>query len=229
VPLSRSWSGAGLATLVVPSLFGRRAFTAGLVTGLAFFGSLMGSSLMLTLFVQVGLGLDPLHAGLASLPQALGMMVGFGIAQALNARLGRRLMHLGSVILGLGLVALVVTITVAGASIGIWAMAPSLLLMGTGMGPTMAPFFDIVLAGVSPEESGSASGTLTAVQQVGGALGIAVLGTVFFSRVDGPGVPHLADFGAASRTALWVAVAMVAVGWALTFLLPRRAEHYGDH
>lgn len=219
----------GRTTLVVPSLFGRRAFTSGLLTGLAFFGSLMGSSLVFTLFVQLGLGFDALHAGLASLPQALGMMVGFGIAQALNARLGRRLMHLGGVALAAGLIALGTTISVAGASIGIWTMSPSLLLMGIGMGLTMAPFFDIVLAGVSPEESGSASGTLTAVQQVGGALGIAVLGTVFFSRVDGPTAPDLATFEAATRSALWVAVALVAVGWGLTFLLPKKAEHYGDH
>jgi hypothetical protein len=51
----------------------------------------------------------------------------------------------------------------------------------------MAPFFDIVLAGVEQHETGSASGTLTAVQQLGGALGIAVLGTVFFDLVPDDG------------------------------------------
>ncbi len=221
---------AGLATLVVPSLFGKRAFTSGLLTGLAFFGSLMGTSLIFTLFVQLGLGFDALHAGLAGLPQALGMMTGFGIAQALNTRLGRTLMHLGGALLAAGLVLLIVTITAAGASVGIATMAPALVLMGTGMGMTMAPFFDIVLAGVSPEESGSASGTLTAVQQVGGALGIAVLGTVFFSRVEGGGGrPTLSAFENATTACLWAAVALVAAGWLLTFLLPRHAEHHGTH
>jgi EmrB/QacA subfamily drug resistance transporter len=224
---------AGLPTLVVPSLFGKRAFTSGLLTGLAFFGSLMGTTMVFTLFVQIGLGFDALHAGLAGLPQALGMVIGFGIAQALNARLGRRLMHIGGILVAGGLIGLVVTIGTAGSAIGVWTMAPALVVMGTGMGMTMAPFFDIVLAGVSPAESGSASGTLTAAQQVGGALGIAVLGTVFFSRVEhgaaGPGGPSLATFGAATQATLWVATAMVAVGWLLTFLLPKRAEHYGDH
>jgi EmrB/QacA subfamily drug resistance transporter len=223
----------GLATLVVPSLFGKRAFTSGLLTGLAFFGSLMGSTMVFTLFVQLGLGFDALHAGLAGLPQALGMMIGFGIAQALNARLGRRLMHIGGGLVAAGMVGLIVTIGTAGSPVGIWTMAPALVVMGTGMGMTMAPFFDIVLAGVSPEESGSASGTLTSVQQVGGALGIAILGTVFFSSLEngltGSGAPSLATFGSATQASLWVAAAMVAVGWALTFLLPKRAEHYGSH
>ncbi len=223
---------AGLATLVVPSLFGKRAFTSGLLTGLAFFGSLMGSTMVFTLFVQLGLGFDALHAGLAGLPQALGMMVGFGVAQALHARLGRRLMHIGGVLVAGGLIGLVLIIGAAGSSIGVWAMAPALVAMGTGMGMTMAPFFDIVLAGVSPEESGSASGTLTAVQQVGGALGIAILGTVFFSSLDtavASGGPSIAAFGSATQASLWVAAGMVAIGWVLTFLLPKRAEHYDSH
>jgi hypothetical protein len=100
--------------------------------------------------------------------------------------------------------------------------------MGAGMGLTMAPFFDIVLAGVSPAESGSASGTLTSVQQIGGALGIAILGTVFFGRVEnGTGVPTPGAFESATQASLWVAAGLVVVGWLLTFLLPKKAEHYG--
>jgi EmrB/QacA subfamily drug resistance transporter len=228
--LERRRDRVGRATLVVPSLFGKRAFTSGLLTGLALFGSLMGSSLVLTLFVQLGLGFDPLHAGLAGLPQAIGMTVGFGIAQGLNERLGRHLMHLGGIVLAGGLVLLVAVVGSAGASVTILAMAPALVLMGTGMGMLMAPFFDIVLAGVSPEESGSASGTLTAVQQIGGALGIAVLGTVFFSGIEDPTKGSTSErFTAATQSSLWVALAMVAVGWLLVFLLPRRAEHHGAH
>jgi EmrB/QacA subfamily drug resistance transporter len=238
--LERARDRAGLPTLVVPSLFARRAFTSGLFAGLALFGSLLGTSLVFTLFVQLGLGFDPLHAGLAGLPQALGMVVGFGIAQGLNERLGRRLMQVGGIVVAAGLLALGATIAAGGPSLTILAMAPALLLMGTGMGMVMAPFFDIVLAGVSPKESGSASGTLTSVQQIGGALGIAVLGTVFFSGVElssgvDPGatgravLPTFEAFADATRSALWVAVAMVAVTWLLTFLLPRRAEHYGTH
>jgi EmrB/QacA subfamily drug resistance transporter len=228
--VERRRDGAGQATLVVPSLFSKRAFTGGLATGLLFFASLMGISLIVTLFVQLGLGFDPLRAGLTGLPQALGMVVGFLVAQALNARLGRRLMHLGAATVVAGAVGLIATIGSAGDTIGVWSMAPALGVVGIGMGLTMAPFFDIVFAGVSPAESGSASGTLTSVQQIGGALGIAVLGTVFFTPIESatPG-PTLDTFAGAIQACLWVAAAFVATAGLLTFLLPRRAEHYGMH
>ena len=85
-------------------------------------------------------------------------------------------MHIGEALTALGFAGFVLTLHWAGDGVGIWAMAPSLALVGLGMGLAMAPFFDIVLAGVEDHESGSASGVLTSVQQLGGAFGIAVLG-----------------------------------------------------
>ena len=67
----------------------------------------------------------------------------------------------------------------------------------------MAPFFDTVLASVEPHETGSASGTLTAVQQLGSALGIAVLGTIFFS------ISGMVD---AFETVLWIEAGTLVVG-----------------
>ncbi|MDV3220497.1 MFS transporter [Intrasporangium sp.] len=227
--LERRRDRAGRATLVVPSLFGKRAFTAGLVTGLLFFASLMGISLVVTLFLQLGLGFDPLRAGVAGLPQALGMVVGFLLTQALHV-LGRRLMHLGATTVVGGALLLSATIGSAGDAIDAWSLAPGLAIIGVGLGLTMAPFFDIVLAGVSPSESGSASGTLTSVQQIGGALGIAVLGTVFFTPVEDamPG-PTVDTFASATQACLWFAAVFVVGAGLLTFLLPRRAEHFGAH
>jgi hypothetical protein len=87
-----------------------------------------------------------------------------------------------------------VGLTMHWAGIGVtpWQLAPALAVTGIGMGLLMAPFFDIVLAGVEPQETGSASGALTAVQQLGGALGIAALGTVFFAVLAGH-VPTATD------------------------------------
>ncbi len=219
----------GRSTLVVPSLFAKRAFTGGLATGLAFFSSLMGVGLVFTLFVQLGLGYTPLKAGLAGLPQAIGMMLGFGVAQVLNAKWGRRLMHVGSLIVVAGMVGFALTVSTAGTAIGIWSMAPSLLVIGIGMGMTMAPFFDIVLAGVEDAESGSASGTMTAVQQIGGSVGVAVLGTVFFSVV-GHGSPsdRFHAFGGAAQVTMMVAAGLVAVAFLLTFMLPKHARPHQE-
>jgi MFS family permease len=68
-----------------------------------------------------------------------------------------------------------------GDDVSAWALAGPELLAGIGMGAMLAPLFDFVLAGVDDDEVGSASGVLNAMQQMGGATGIAVLGTAFFA------------------------------------------------
>jgi EmrB/QacA subfamily drug resistance transporter len=172
--------------LVVPSLFTKRAFTGGLCTGLAFFTAIVGFSLVFTVFVQIGLGFSPLKAGLTTLPQAVGSVFGFVAAGAgLAARLGRRLLHLGLVSMAVGVLGTFLTIHFAATGVTPWDLIPALLFTGIGLGMFLAPFFDIVLAGVEPGEYGSASGTLNAVQQFAGALGVAVLGTVFFGVLGG--------------------------------------------
>jgi EmrB/QacA subfamily drug resistance transporter len=182
----------GLDPLVTPSLFRRPSFTGGLVVGLVFFAALVGTSLIFTLYLQVGLGYSPLKAGLTTLPQAVGMVAGFVAAGAgLTEKLGRKLLLTGTVIMAFGAVGVGVTVYLAGAGINPYQLIPALLVLGAGMGLAMAPFFGIVLAGVSDEETGSASGALTSVQQLGGAFGIAVLGTIFFALLPGAVGQHV--------------------------------------
>jgi EmrB/QacA subfamily drug resistance transporter len=217
---------AGRVTLVVPSLFRKKAFTGGLAVGMALFGSLLGVGLVFTLFVQVGLGYSPLRAGLAGIGQAAGMVAGFVASQPLIGKVGgRRLMHAGEIVTALGFGAFILTLHLAGDGIGIAAMSPALVLLGVGMGLTMAPFFDIVLAGVEDRESGSAAGVLTAVQQLGGAFGVAVLGTTFFHALSaGAATSRIGQFREAAGVALWLAAGLVGIAFVLTFLLPRRAR-----
>ncbi|MEU6710488.1 DHA2 family efflux MFS transporter permease subunit [Nonomuraea sp. NPDC046802] len=214
---------SGRDPLITPGLFRKRAFTGGLVAGLAFFSGLMGFGLVFSLYTQLGLGFTPLQAGLVGLPQALGGVVGFGLAMSgLQEKLGRGLLQIGTGIMAAGAAVLALTIHQAGLDVSAWQLSPGLTLVGVGMGLTMAPFFDIVLAGVEPHESGSASGTLTAVQQLGGALGTAILGTLFFNL--------LADkwaFGASMQVTVWVEVGLLALTFALSYLLPRRARPDG--
>lgn len=213
----------GKDPLVVPSLFRKRAFTTGLLAGLAFFSGMVGLGLVFTLFTQKGLGWDPFKAGLAGLPQAVGGVIGFGIAMSgLQAKLGRGLLQIGAVVMALGAGILGLTIHLNGLDVGIWQLAPGLGLVGIGMGLTMAPFFDIVLASVEPHESGSASGTLTATQQLGGALGTAVLGTLFFNLLKSQW-----NFADAMQVTIGVEIGLLAVTFALAFLLPRHARPEG--
>jgi EmrB/QacA subfamily drug resistance transporter len=208
---------AGADPLVVPALFRRRAFTGGLAAGVAYFAAMMGFNLAFSLYLQLGLGYSPLRTGLASVPAAAGVIAGFGIAMAggLAQRHGRAVMRGGLTVMAAASVGFAVIVHGATAAPGIWSLVPALAGYGVGMGLVMAPFFDIILAGVAPEESGSASGTLNAVQQFSGALGVAALGTLFF---DQPG------FGAGIEVVLWACVGLLALTFVLSALLPRRAR-----
>ncbi|GII61993.1 putative actinorhodin transporter [Sphaerisporangium krabiense] len=168
--------------LVVPSLFRKRAFTGGLVTGIVFFSGMVGFSLVFNLYVQIGLGYSTLKAGLSMMPWSIGLVIGFICSQPLQ-KFGRKLLQGGALLMALGVIGIIVTLNIAGVGVTPWQLTPALLLTGVGMGLLMAPFFDIVLAGVEPHETGSASGSLTAVQQLGSAFGVALLGTLFFGML----------------------------------------------
>jgi hypothetical protein len=86
------------------------------------------------------------------------------------------------------------------------------------MGLIFAPYFGIVLAAVEDHEVGSASGVVNASNQLGGAVGVAALGTVYFDAVAGHGV-----FIAAQRV-YWTAAAVLVVTWAVSFFVPKTAR-----
>jgi len=117
-----------------------------------------------------------------------------------------------------GLGGVLLTVVTSGAAVTGWALAPSLAVCGLGLGLAMTPFFDITLAGVTLPLVGSASGVLNANQQLGGTLGVAVLGTVFFGLFDA-GRPT----GAMAAVLVASAASVLAAG-VLAFLLPRRAR-----
>ncbi|MEV0345948.1 MFS transporter [Nonomuraea sp. NPDC050680] len=213
-------AGSGKDPLVTPSLFRKRAFTGGLVAGLAFFSGMIGLSLVFTLYTQVGLGYSPLKAGLTGLPQAIGGVIGFGLAMSgLQEKLGRGLLQIGTAVMAVGAGVLGLTIHLVGTDVSPWQLSPGLAFVGIGMGLTMAPFFDIVLSGVEPHESGSASGTLTATQQLGGALGSALLGTLFFNLLKSRW-----SFGSAMQVTIWVEIGLLVLTFLLAYLLPRKAD-----
>ncbi|MBL1106509.1 MFS transporter [Streptomyces sp. 5-8] len=188
-------SKAGRDPLVVPSLFRKRGFSGGMALGLVFFSTMQGFMLVFNLYAQIGLGYAPLKAGLLMVPWSGGMVVGFGVAQAV-ARFGRAVLQAGTLVMAAGVFGVWLTLDMVGDGVGPWQLVPSLLVTGIGMGLLMAPFFDIVLSSVEQHETGSASGTMTAMQQLGGAFGVALLGTVFFGLLGGgiaDAVDHRSD------------------------------------
>nr|URW68773.1 tetracycline resistance MFS efflux pump [uncultured bacterium] len=204
--------------LIEPSLLRNRAFTSGLVVAVCFFACMIGLNLVLSLFCQLGEGFSPLRTGLTLAPFALGVGLGAPASYPLAQRFGRRAMQGGFVVMGAGILLLALMVNGAGA-VTSWTLVPGEIVAGLGMGIALPPLFDFILAGVEPHEVGSASGVLNAIQQFGGALGLALLATIFFSYVD----DHHTAATAMTRTAL-LSVIPLGLAFLAVFRLPYRAR-----
>jgi EmrB/QacA subfamily drug resistance transporter len=206
--------------LIEPGLLANRTYTSGIAVMLAFFGAFGGLFLCMSLFTQLGERFSPIHAGLTLTPMVVGMILGMGLSFALVGKLGRHLIHGGIVLVAAGTAGL--ALTVAGVfSASTWDLAPSLFVIGIGAGTSFGQLFDFILAGVEMEHVGSASGVLEAVQQLASALGVAALGTIFFSRLGA----HLPTD--ALQITAWACLAPLAAAFGLVFLLPMQAR--ADH
>jgi EmrB/QacA subfamily drug resistance transporter len=203
--------------LIEPGLLANRTYTSGLLVGFAFFGAFGGLLLCVSLFAQLGEGFSPIHAGLTLMAMVVGMFAGMGAGFSLVGRLGRRLLHLGVVIVGAGTVVLALTVT-GSRTASTLDLAPGLFLIGTGAGISMGQLFDFILAGVGMDEVGSATGVVEAMQQLSSAVGVAVLGTIFFSAFAG----HLPTHALAITT--WACLPPIAAAFVLIFRLPMRAR-----
>jgi hypothetical protein len=205
----------GRETLVEPSLFRSRGYTSGLLLMQVYFAAAIGLMLTLTLFLQFGQGYSPVRSGLALGPWAFGTAVGAGVGAAVLApRFGRGVLQLGAAVTLAGLAALLVLVAQRSGT-PYWALVPGTLLGGIGFGLVVAPLFDVILAAVDDRSVGSASGVLNALQQLAGAIGVALLGTLFFNALHGSHFHH------ALAVTLWVEAGLCVAALALSPLLPR--------
>ncbi len=203
--------------LIEPGLLANRTYTSGLLVALAFFGAFGGLLLCVSLFGQLGEGFSPIHAGLTLLAMVVGLIIGMGTATALVGRLGRHLLHIGVAVVGVGTIALALTVTPVRTASTL-DLAPGLFLIGAGAGMSMGQLFDFILAGVSMDEVGSASGVLEAVQQLSSAIGVAALGTIFFSAFTRHPPTH------ALAITAWACVIPVTAAFTLIYRLPMHAR-----
>jgi len=183
------WSGAGLALiaafgfiesrspqpLVRLSFFNQRWITvSNLAMALAASG-MFGMFYFASLYVQQILGYDPLQAGLAFLPVSFGIGAGAAVSQQLIGRIGiKPVLMTGMGLASIGLIIIAMTTKVDGSYL---ALLAGLLPMAVGMGMTFVPLTLVATSGVAPADAGLASGVFNTSQQVGGALGLAVLAT----------------------------------------------------
>jgi EmrB/QacA subfamily drug resistance transporter len=202
--------------LIEPTLFSNRIYLSGIAVVLALFGAFGGLLLCVSLFGQLGEGWSPIHAALTLTPMVVGLILGMVGSSLVVKRLGRHLLHIGILLIAAGAVGVAVVL-IGARSASTWDLVPGLFLAGAGVGASIGQLFQFILTSVSMDEVGSASGVLEAVQQLSTALGVAVLGTIFFASFD----HHLAT-DALQITAL-ASLVPLAAAFALVFRLPMHA------
>jgi EmrB/QacA subfamily drug resistance transporter len=168
------------APLIRMDIFRKRALTASNVAMMFVAAGMFSMFFFASLYVQDVLGYSPLKAGFAFLPVTLGIVVGAGLAQALIKRFGPRAVGAMGVSIATAGMLWLTGLPVHGSYVS--DLLVGLFPMSLGMGLTFVPVTLLATAGVSAEDSGLASGLLNTSQQIGGALGLAVLSTLSASR-----------------------------------------------
>lgn len=223
---------AGGQPVLDPSLLSIRPFSAGLAAAVFFFGGLASFFLVLSIYLQLGTGRTAWETGLVILPYALGSIITSGAGVALAAKAGRALLITGSLTLAASQGVLWWLVR-DGATPGYWALGGVMFLGGLGLGLGAPILVNVVLAGVPGRQAGAAGGALSTVNQIGGAIGIAILATVFFNALPSTapsGAPgtHAHVFGQALAQVMpWQVATYLLAALAMLAMPKAAAEHQG--
>jgi EmrB/QacA subfamily drug resistance transporter len=203
-----------------PGIFRLRSIRGINITGLLIAMALFSMFFFISLYMQQVLGFSPLETGVAYLPLAGGIIVSAGLAAQLVTRFGvKPVLVAGLVLTAIGLYWFSL-ISPNGTYVGD-ILFPS-LISAFGLGFAFVPMTVAAVAGVEPHEAGLASGLINTSQQIGGALGLAILAAIADSRRDslvdaGSTLPNALTEG--FQTALMVGAGFAVVGAVLAFLL----------
>jgi EmrB/QacA subfamily drug resistance transporter len=203
----------GGTPLMPPELFVSRTVTIGLLAQLLFWSGQASFFLVLSLYLQLGRGMSALHSGLVFTILAGAYLLTSLRAPALTVRHGRRVLAAGAGMLALGHITLALTVADVGVGGSVLALAPGLALVGAGMGLGITPLASLVMAAAPPQHIGATSGVLATMQNVGNAIGVALVGVLFYGALS-----H-GFAGAFQLSVIALAVALSGVA-ALTRLIP---------
>ncbi len=212
-----AWERRAPEPMLPLELFGRRELASANAVSFFMYAGLFGVLFLMSQFLQTGLGYGPLDAGLRLLPWTAPPMIVAPIAGVLADRYGNRpFMVLGLALQAAGYawVALIVAPGMGYAELGL-----AFTVAGVGTSFCFPTVANAVMGGAPPELAGVASGANSALRELGGVFGVAVLAAVF-AHPGAYGSPHV--FVAGFTQALWVGAALSALGIVAALLAPRR-------
>jgi predicted MFS family arabinose efflux permease len=192
-------------------LFRVRAIVIGLLMTLFFYAGQVSFWLLLTLYLQHGVGLSPLATGLVFTPVAVGFFAASLVAPRLLYSVGKHVLTAGALGLVAGTAALAVLTIRGGDRPSMTEMLPILFACGLGFGMVIPALVTLVLRVVPSDFEGAASGVLVTTQQVAGAVGVALSGVFFFGLLHHP-LGYASSFGLALvlNVVLFLATALLA-------------------
>jgi hypothetical protein len=143
---------------------------------------------------------------------SIGTIALAGISVPLAVRFGRRTLVAGGLLLALGILGLDGAVGSMGSMLNLWAVVPGLVLGGAGLALLVLPLANVAMAAIPSASGGAAAGVLSTAQQLGGAIGVAIIGEIFFANIG-------AGAADAFRASFEVTAPVVALGYLACALL----------
>lgn len=210
----RRLAARGGVPVIDVALFANRGFAAGVLLFLVFFSTLNSFFLANALLLQLGLGLGPFAAGSVLTPSAVVFAVTSTQAGRIVGRFGGRALEAAALGCAASFALMSGYVGWAGAAADPLAMAALMVVFGASTGMLITPLLNVVLSTVAAGQAGMASGAVSTMQQVGGALGIAIVGAIFLATLETAG-QGAAAYARAYGTAVGYNVAAAGIVWAL--------------
>jgi EmrB/QacA subfamily drug resistance transporter len=210
----------GLPQLLNFDLIRNRDFVFGAFVITVYASGIPGMFMVISLLLQSGFGFSPLESGLTNTPFSVGVLIASLIAGRFGSHYLRARVAAAGLLLTVGIGSLHFIIGSAGDTINSWSFLVPLLVAGIGLGTGFSSLFQLVLRTVPQRDAGAGSGALQAFQQVGGALGVAIVGELFFGQLAhslSSGAVPSAAFAASASQALWYQVGCFALIFFLAF------------
>ncbi|GAB3781990.1 MFS transporter [Nocardioides ungokensis] len=203
---------AGAEPLLSPSLFRNHTSNVGLVTQNAQWLMLMGTSFVVSAYLQVVRGYNAIQTGVIFSAATVGLLASSLAAERLAKRYAQRTLILAGFVMAMA--GVVVLLWMVKGQPGAWAFAPGLFLIGLGVGAMLTPSVNVVQSAFPDDQQGEISGLSRSVSNLGSSLGTAIAGTILVAGVtSSPG---------RSYALALIAVAVVGlVGLLAAFSLPR--------